>query len=89
MQALTDTASWTNLSAFFGHGGKILFYHGLSDPWFSPERTLAYYRDAAEQAGGLDKMQGSSRLFLAPGMGHCQGGEATLDRFDLLAQARK
>lgn len=25
-----------------------------------------------------------SRLFLVPGMGHCRGGEATLDQFDLL-----
>ncbi|MBI2994542.1 MAG: tannase/feruloyl esterase family alpha/beta hydrolase [Gammaproteobacteria bacterium] len=25
-----------------------------------------------------------SRLFLVPGMGHCGGGPATLDRFDLL-----
>lgn len=85
MQALTDTASWTNLSAFFGHGGKILFYHGLSDPWFSPEETLGYYRNAAQQAGGLDKIAASSRLFLVPGMGHCQGGSATLDRFDMLS----
>jgi hypothetical protein len=26
-----------------------------------------------------------SRLFLVPGMGHCGGGERTLDRFDLLS----
>jgi feruloyl esterase len=25
-----------------------------------------------------------SRLFLVPGMGHCLGGEAALDQFDLL-----
>jgi feruloyl esterase len=79
MQVLTDTVSWTNLSAFYGRGGKILFYHGLSDPWFSPEATLAYYRKAA------DKAQASSRLFLVPGMGHCQGGSATLDQFDMLS----
>jgi feruloyl esterase len=79
MQVLTDTASWTNLSAFYGHGGKILFYHGLSDPWFSPEDTVAYYRQAA------DKAQASSRMFLVPGMGHCQGGSATLDQFDMLS----
>ena len=29
-----DTADWTNLSSFSGHGGKLLFYHGVSDPWF-------------------------------------------------------
>jgi hypothetical protein len=26
-----------------------------------------------------------SRLYLVPGMGHCQGGQATLDHFDALS----
>jgi hypothetical protein len=26
-----------------------------------------------------------SRLYLSPGMGHCQGGSSALDRFDMLA----
>ncbi len=34
--------------------------------------------------GGGDVVTRSSRLFLVPGMGHCAGGAATLDRFDLL-----
>jgi feruloyl esterase len=85
VQNLTDTVSWTNLSAFFGHGGKILFYHGLSDPWFSPLATLGYYQDLAAANGGAEAVRGSSRIFLVPGMGHCQGGEATLDQFDLLS----
>ena len=85
MQALTDTVSWSNLSAFFGRGGKILFYHGLSDPWFSPEDTVGYYGRLAEASGGLESAQASSRLYLVPGMGHCQGGSATLDQFDMLS----
>ena len=32
----------------------------------------------------MDKIVDWSRLFLAPGMGHCQGGESTLDSFDML-----
>ena len=34
--------------------------------------------------GGMDQVTGWSRLFLVPGMGHCAGGAATLDTFDLL-----
>ncbi|HET9863496.1 MAG TPA: DUF6351 family protein, partial [Steroidobacteraceae bacterium] len=32
-----DTNAWTNLGAFRGHGGKLIFMHGLSDPWFSAQ----------------------------------------------------
>jgi feruloyl esterase len=84
VQDLVDTADWTNLSTFFGHGGKILFYHGLSDPWFSALQTLKYYQSLAPANGGAEAVQGSSRIFLVPGMGHCGGGPVTLDRFDLL-----
>ena len=81
---LVATASWTTLSSFFGHGGKILFYHGLSDPWFSPLDTLGYYQRLADANGGAEAVRASSRIFMVPGMGHCQGGPATLDQFDLL-----
>ena len=29
---LGDSNWWTNLSSFSGHGGKLLFFHGASDP---------------------------------------------------------
>ncbi len=82
-EVLTDT-TWTNLSSFFGHGGKIVFYHGTSDPVFSPFDTLAYYENMAEANGGLDEVMNSSRFFFLPGMNHCAGGPAALDKFDLL-----
>ena len=82
-QTLTDT-TWTNLSTFFGHGGKLVFYHGTSDPVFSPFDTLAYYEKMVSANGGLDSAMNSSRFFFVPGMNHCQGGPATLDKFDLL-----
>jgi Tannase and feruloyl esterase len=82
---LTKTVNWTNLNSFFGHGGKILFFHGWSDPWFSPLDTLGYYQRMAKDSGGLEAVRAhSSRIFLVPGMGHCRGGAATLDQFDLL-----
>lgn len=82
-QTLTDT-TWTNLSSFFGHGGKIVFYHGTSDPIFSPFDTLAYYEKMARDNGGLDQVLNSSRFYFVPGMNHCFGGPAALDKFDLL-----
>src|SRR5581483_3365256 len=74
---------WTNLSAFSGHGGKLIFYHGMSDPWFSPLDTVGYYERMSKDNGGAGKVKDWSRLFLVPGMGHCQGGTATADSFDM------
>jgi feruloyl esterase len=81
---LGDTSTWTNLTTFSGHGGKLLFYHGVSDPWFSSLDTVEYYDKLAAASGGLDATRAWSRLFLVPGMSHCGGGSA-LDQFDLLS----
>ncbi len=78
-----DTNAWTNLSSFTAHGGKLIFYHGLSDPWFSALDTIGYYQRLTPD-NGSGPVTDWSRLFLVPGMGHCGGGEATLDRFDML-----
>jgi hypothetical protein len=80
---LVEPAS-TNLSTFSGNGGKLIFFHGDSDPWFSALDTLGYYRSLAEGNGGADKVDGWSRIFLVPGMAHCGGGPA-LDQFDMLS----
>ena len=83
-QTLADTASWTNLNIFSEHGGKLIFYHGTSDPWFSFLDTLDYYKRLGRDNGGMDQVQTWSRFFLVPGMSHCMGGAATLDDFDML-----
>lgn len=79
-----DSDAWTNLSSFTMHGGKLIFYHGLSDPWFSALDTIGYY-DRLAADNGPEPLSDWSRLFLVPGMGHCAGGEQTLDRFDMLS----
>jgi hypothetical protein len=84
MNALTDTTS-TYLSTFSGHGGKLMFYHGMSDTGFSPLDTIGYYEKMTKANGGRDQVENWSRLYLVPGMGHCRGGAAALDRFDLLS----
>lgn len=83
--ARAGDALWTNLSSFSGHGGKLIFYHGMSDPWFSPLDTIGYYETMSRENGGVNKVKDWSRLFLVPGMGHCQGGTATVDSFDMLS----
>jgi hypothetical protein len=82
--ALGDTAHWIQLNTFSGHGGKLIFFHGVSDPWFSAQDTVRYYEQLGQANGGLDALSGWSRLFLVPGMGHCAGGSAALDHFDLI-----
>ena len=84
LEAVTDT-TWTNLSTFSGHGGKLIFYHGMSDQAFSAMDTLAYYQRMAKANGGMDQVENWSRMFLVPGMYHCRGGEFALDNFDLLS----
>lgn len=84
-QGLSDTATWTNLSTFSGHGGKLIFFHGTSDPWFSVMATLDYYERMSKDNGGINTVENWSRIYLVPGMNHCGGGAATLDQFDMLS----
>jgi feruloyl esterase len=78
-----DSSAWTNLSTFRGHGGKLLFLHGVSDPWFSARESVRYYEQLGRDNEETPLAQWS-RLFLVPGMGHCAGGARTLDQFDML-----
>ncbi|MBV9612965.1 MAG: tannase/feruloyl esterase family alpha/beta hydrolase [Acidobacteriaceae bacterium] len=80
---LVEPAS-TNLSTFSLNGGKLIFFHGDSDPWFSALDTLDYYKSLAAPNGGADRVAQWSRIFLVPGMAHCGGGLA-LDHFDMLS----
>jgi pimeloyl-ACP methyl ester carboxylesterase len=85
VQQLTDTVNWTNLNSFFARGGKILYFHGTSDPWFSALSTLEYYQRMANASGGMERVRAqSARFFFVPGMEHCRAGPAALDSFDLL-----
>ena len=80
---LVEPAS-TNLSTFSLNGGKLIFFHGDSDPWFSPLDTLGYYKSLEETNSGAEKVASWSRIFLVPGMAHCGGGPS-LDHFDMLS----
>jgi feruloyl esterase len=73
-----------NLKKFFDRGGRLIQYHGWADPQISPGNSVQYYRRAIDANGGLSKVQASYRLFMAPGMGHCGGGEGP-NTFDMVA----
>jgi len=80
------------------HGGRMIVYHGVSDPIFSVDDTTAWYRTlkrSGEGHGGRggwhhdrddddDRVNDVVRLFHVPSMGHCSGGPAT-DQFDMLS----
>ncbi len=73
-----------NLRPFFGHGGKLLMYHGWADPGIAPLNSVHYYSSVVDTLGGAAKTKDSIRLFMVPGMGHCRGGDGT-DSFDPVA----
>lgn len=74
-EILVMNATDPNLKQFFAHKGKLLMYHGWSDPNISPLSTIQYYKAVVDTMGGEKKTSDSIRLFMEPGMGHCGGGE--------------
>ena len=67
-----------DLKPFFARGGKLLMYHGWADPQISPLAAIGYYEQAKRMLGGSDIAK-NARLFVAPGMAHCGGGEGPND----------
>ena len=74
-------AQATDLTRFRQHGGKLIVPHGSSDPIFSVNDTLSWWRkvDAANHGDAASFV----RVYVVPGMNHCGGGPAT-DQYDAL-----
>ncbi len=67
-------ATGHDLSAFRARGGKLLMYTGWVDPILPAEDVLHYYDEVVKTSGRLENTAEFFRLFMAPGMGHCNGG---------------
>jgi feruloyl esterase len=74
-------ATDTDLSRFEQRGGKILMYFGWADPALNPLMGVEYYEQVSQRMGA--GTGGFFRLFMVPGMFHCNGGVGA-DTFDKL-----
>ena len=72
-RALYDATSF-DLRAFKARGGKMLMWHGLSDAAITASSSTAYYDGVEKLMGGRAQTQDFFRLFLVPGVHHCEGG---------------
>src|SRR5215831_12168226 len=74
-----ETDTFGDLDRFRRHGGKLLTFVGGNDQLIMPRGVINYYRQTAIRFGkgngpDFDRLQDFNRLFRAPGVGHCGGG---------------
>lgn len=71
-----------DLSAFRRGGAKLIQYHGWSDEAMSAGFYPQYYGEVVDLQPGRDKLaqtQAFYRLFMVPGMTHCNGGDGPVN----------
>jgi feruloyl esterase len=71
-----------NLQTFFDGGGKLLMYHGWSDPQVPPLATIGYF-NAVLNATSESRRGTAIELYMEPGVNHCWGGDGP-DTFDAI-----
>ena len=77
------SASVSGLAQYLRAGRKLLVWHGADDPIISHRDTIRTWADVVG-AAGAQVARSNSRLYIAPGVAHCGGGEGA-DSADLLA----
>lgn len=60
-----------DISAFREAGGKMIVYHGWADAIVTPYKTLEWYQQASDAAGGEEMLKENVALFMIPGLDHC------------------
>ena len=85
LKVMTDILSPLDpdLRPFKAHGGKLLMYHGWSDPAISALGTVDYFNKVGKVVGSQQELDAFVKLFLVPGMHHCSGGPGP-NEFDAL-----
>jgi feruloyl esterase len=69
---------------FRAQGGKLIQYHGFSDPEVPPETSIHYFESVVKFPDASPQWtQEFYRLFMVPGINHCQGGPGA-NVFDML-----
>ncbi|SER09375.1 feruloyl esterase [Faunimonas pinastri] len=79
----TMNATQADLTPFEKRGGKLLMYFGLADKVSSARTGIDYYNSVLDAMDGHQRVDPFYRLFLMPGVGHCEGGPGP-DSFDAL-----
>lgn len=72
----------TGLRRFFARGGKLLLSHGWADGLIPASNTINFHKALAANLNPAEA-KGQLRLFMAPGMDHCSGGDG-FSAFDTL-----
>lgn len=79
----TDNA---DLSQFKKSGGKMIIWHGWDDRLIAPKGTIHYYNHIVKLMGDQRNTDEFVRLYMAPGVDHCNGGSGadTINGFEAL-----
>jgi pimeloyl-ACP methyl ester carboxylesterase len=70
-----------DLSPFRQSGGRLVLWHGWNDELIFPQGTIDYY-ERVQEAVGATQVSEFARLYMAPGVEHCDSGPGP-DTFDM------
>jgi hypothetical protein len=73
MEVLYDSSN-PDLRRFKAAGGKMIIYQGGNDVAVLPRTTVDYYETVERTMGGAAATRDFLRLFVLPGVEHCEGG---------------